>query len=198
MRKRIGLLAVAWAMITVSVPAAAQGDKSVPVFAYSDGGNGRFELTLSGAGVPSRDAIEGELLRRAAMVTRSRGHDWFVLLHMAGEHPGQHPPRANAAFGARYGHWQPHWSYKVGETLWQPWRPEWGTAFWTKEVDATQVQAFEAHAMIDLGDGPLPAGNTAFDARQVIRDLSAAPRKAANLRKRPSPMNAPAEGIGCR
>lgn len=198
MRKRIGVAAIVSAMIAVSAPATAQQNNSTLTFASRESGSERFELTLSGTGVPSRDAVEGELLRRAALFTRSRGYDWFVLLHMAGEQPGQHPPRTDPAFGARYGHWQPHWTYKIGEAVWQPWHPEWGAPFWTKEVDAAGVQAFEAHAMIEVGRGTLPSREAAFDAKQIIGDLLAAPRNVTNSRERASSTIAPAQRSGCR
>lgn len=177
MRKRLGIGRIVGVIIAASVPATAQGAKPATAFAYSEGGDGRFELTLSGKGVPSRDAVEGDLLRRAALLARSRGNAWFVLRHMGGEQPGQHRARTDATFGERYGHWQPHWSYKLAGTVWQPWHPEWGTAFWTNDVPAAMIQSFEVHAMIDVGNGPLPAQETAFDANQVIRDLSPGEKK---------------------
>src|SRR3712207_2922803 len=51
-------------------------------FASTDVGDGRFELTLSGPSFTSRDAIEGDLLRRAAQLARAQHADWFVLLHL--------------------------------------------------------------------------------------------------------------------
>lgn len=178
--------------------ASAAAPKAQPALSYSqsDNGDGRFELTLSGTRFTSRDTIEGELLRRAAQLTISKGQDWFMLLHLPGEQPDKHPPRPKPAFGVRYGHWQPHWSYKQSGAVWQPWHPEWGTRFWADEVNPKEVQRFEVHAMIESGKGPIPAHETAFDAKQVIRDLAAPAARPVAARKRPTARRAKPQ-TGC-
>jgi hypothetical protein len=156
--------------LLVAATASSARAHPVPAFAVNADGGGRYELTLTGRRFTSRDAIERDLLRRAALLARGKGADWFVLLHMPGESPDLHPPRSGASFGARYGHWQPHWTYRTAGGGWQPWHPEWGAPFWTSDVDPATVNGFEVHAMVELGRGPMPAGR-AFDARRVLRDL---------------------------
>lgn len=156
----------------VATPAIARPARAAPVFNVEANGGGRYELTLTGRRFTSRDAIERDLLRRAALVARGKGADWFVLLTMPGERPDAHPARPNPSFGARYGHWQPHWAYRTAGAGWQPWHPEWGAPFWTRDVDPARVDGFEVHAMIELGRGRSPEGHDpAFDARKVLKDL---------------------------
>ena len=133
----------------------------------------RFELVYSGTRFTSRDQIERDLLLSAARLALAHGAQSFVLMAMPGERPDVHPSRRNAGFGARYGHWQPHWNYLLPQHGWQPWHPEWGADFWTREVDPKTVDRFEAHAMIQLGGSASPLDDQLqFDAKEVARDLT--------------------------
>ena len=68
-----------------------------------------YEITYSGPWLGSRDALEGGLLYRAALLANKHGSSWFRFLHMPGEAgPLSHPSRPSPSFGAAYGHWQPH------------------------------------------------------------------------------------------
>ena len=133
----------------------------------------RFELVYSGTKFTSRDEPERELLLSSARLALAHGQAWFVLLPLSGERTDVHPARPNAAFGAKYGHWQPHWNYYVPQSGWQWWHPEWGAEFWTKDVDPKSVERFEVHAMIDLGQSTssLDEG-LQFKASDVVRDLN--------------------------
>lgn len=131
-----------------------------------------YEITYTGPWLGSRDAVEGELLRRAAITARQRGSTWFRFHHMPGEAgPLSHPSRPAPSFGAAYGHWQPHWNY-LTTTGWERWHPEWGASFWADEVDNGEVKRVNVHAMIELGRGPLTAAEqTDFDVSAVLRDV---------------------------
>ncbi len=138
-------------------------------------GQHRYELTFSGRQFVSRDRVEGHLLYRAARVARARGYDWFVLLHLPGERgANDHPARRTSTFGAAYGHWQPHWTYQLSGQEWQPWRPEWGVAFWADAVPRREIEQFSVHAIIEGRRGPSRARQAmAFNAGRIIRDLRA-------------------------
>jgi hypothetical protein len=130
------------------------------------------EITYSGPWRGSRDKIEAGLLHRAALTARQNGSTWFRFHHMPGE-AGlmSHPSRPKASFGRDYGHWQPHWNYRVGSN-WQRWNPEWGTAFWGETIPKKDVSRVDVHAMIELGHGPFTAAEqTDFEVAAVLRDL---------------------------
>lgn len=141
-------------------------------YATAPVGTDTYEVTYSGRWLGSRDAIEGRLLYRAALAAKQHGKTWFRFLHMPGEAgPSSHPGRASPAFGAAYGHWQPHWTYRVGSTS-QPWHPEWGAPFWAETLSGQGVKHVEAHAMIELGNGPFKAAQqTDFGVAAVLKDL---------------------------
>jgi hypothetical protein len=143
------------------------------LFAGTDAGDNRLEVTYSGSRFRSRDEAEAGLLYRTALLANDRGYSWFVLLHMPGEGgASHHPSRPNVGFGKSYGHWQPHWNYYLADLGWQPWHPEWGAPFWTQQVDLQKVERFDLHAMVVLGRGKVPADNElAFDVASVLKDL---------------------------
>lgn len=153
---------------TVREDRAADG-----AFTAAEAGEGRYEVTFSGRQLRSREQVERYLLYRAALLAKQRGYSWFLFLHLPGEGgPEDHPVRWDSAINADYGHWQPHWSYHQRGVGWQPWRPEWGTPFWTNEANPKDVDQYEAHAMIELRSGEIPSGAlTAFNAEKVLGDL---------------------------
>lgn len=151
--------------------AAPQPSAALPEISINELAADRFELIHSGSKFSSRDAIEGRLLLSSARLALAHGQGWFVLLTMPGERIDVHPSRRDAAFGTRYGHWQPHWTYYLAGYGWQPWHPEWGAEFWAGDVDVRRVEQFEAHAMIELGKSANPLDDVVlFDANAVIRD----------------------------
>lgn len=130
----------------------------------------RFELVYSGARFTSRDAPERELLLASSKLALAHGQTWFVLLPLSSERSDVHPARPNPSFGAKYGHWQPHWSYYTRDNGWQWWHPEWGDDFWTKDLSPSAVERFEVHAMIDLGRASADDG-LEFNASEIAQDL---------------------------
>jgi hypothetical protein len=141
-------------------------------FAFNAVAGNTYEVTYSGPWLGSRDAIEGRLLYRAALLTSQHGKTWFRFLHMPGEDgPLSHPSRQSPSFGAAYGHWQPHWSFETA-LGWQPWHPEWGVPFWAETPDGKGVKQVQVHAMIRLRNGPpTEPEQTDFNAAGVLRDL---------------------------
>lgn len=160
-------------MAALSFGSASAAPPTDPKTAVSQLAPNRFEFVYSGTRFTSRDQIEGELLLSAARLALAHGEKWFVLLAMPGERTDVHPARANPAYGSKYGHWQPHWNYDLPPYGWQPWHPEWGGGFWTKDVDPKSVKRFEAHVMVDLGRSANPLDESVqFNAGDVVRDLS--------------------------
>ena len=133
-----------------------------------------FELILSKTRFVSRDEAEEQLLLDAARLAVAHGKNRFVLLALPGEQRDAHPARPDAAFGRAYGHWRPHWTYYLDKEGWQWWHPEWGSEFWTKDVDPSAVRQFEVHAMIALGE-TVEENAVPFDARAILRDLGRPP-----------------------
>lgn len=163
-----------------TAPATAQTAVAQPEVRVSQLSADRFELILSGTRFSSRDEAERALLLSTARLALAHGKPGFVLLALPGEQSDVHPPRGDAGFGRQYGHWQPHWTYRLPGEGWQWWHPEWGAAFWTADVDPARVEAFEVHAMIELGGRRDPGSGTAlpFTARDVVRDLGRPARPA--------------------
>ncbi len=151
----------------LSTPIAAPGVYTTDAIAEDS-----YEITYSGPWTGSRDAIEGDLLYRTALLAREHGSSWFRFLHMPGEAgPLSHPARPSSTFGLAYGHWQPHWNYLTG-LGWQKWQPEWGVPFWGTTADGRGVQQVEVHAMIELGRGSSIGDEpTVFDVAAILRDL---------------------------
>ena len=163
-------LVTASALVAAVVgPAAAA--PAEPAVSISELSPDRFELVYSGTKFSSRDEVERQLLLDSARLAVAHGKERFVLLALPGEQPDVHPARPNPGFGARYGHWQPHWNFHLPSEGWQWWHPEWGAEFWTRDVDPARIDRFEVHAMIQLGAARGTGNALPFDAREVVRDL---------------------------
>lgn len=171
--KPVKRVTITLALGLASLPAAAPAEAGrEPPIKVSEIAPNRLELIYSSDKFTSRDAVDGYMLLKAAQLAKAHGEQWFVLLALPGERSDAHPPRRAARFGEKYGHWQPHWNYYVTTDGWQWWHPEWGAAFWTEEIDMKRVEKFEAHAMIELGQGGDPFDPAlAFNTQSVIDDL---------------------------
>ena len=136
----------------------------------------RYQVNFSGNTLTSRDRVEGYLLYRAAELTLEKGYDWFEINDRLTErdvHTYVAPdPFYEPYYGSIYGYWRPHWRYYRPGGGWYWWHPEWGSPFWADRIDMRTVERFEAHAEIEMFNGPVPVNNhRAFDARQVISEL---------------------------
>lgn len=134
---------------------------------------GQYELIYSARRLRSRTDVEHYLLYRSALLARQKGAISFSLLYLPGEEgPTRHPAPPGPSSGPGYGHWQPHWTYYVTGLGWQPWRPEWGAAFWADGIDAARVEKYEVHAIVKLSDGAeLEEDQPDFRVSEVLRDL---------------------------
>lgn len=184
MNNRILAIAIA-AVASMGASALAgkppkQGDS--PQISISQVASDRFELVYSGRRFESRDGPEERLLLSGARLALAHGQEKFVLLALPGELQDVHPRRPSPSFGAKYGHWQPHWNYYIPEHGWQLWKPEWGAEFWTKDVDPRTVERFDVHAMIELGSSANAAAQgLEFRAPDILRDLSRPPSVRARV-----------------
>lgn len=167
-----GALIVTAAMGASAAAVAALSPPAQPGISISEVAPDRFELVYSGTTFTSRDAPERALLLSSARLAIAHGQNSFTLLALEGERQDDHPIRPKVAFGGNYGHWQPHWTYYTAQYGWQWWHPEWGTGFWTKDVDPKTVTRFEVHAMIELGESGNLVDSLGFDAKEVVRDLN--------------------------
>ena len=170
-----GLPASTWSKLSESKAISAAIHGTTPGFAAKRLEPNRYELTFAGRRLISRANVESYLLYRAAILARKSRSTWFEFLHLPGEGgPSDHPARADSPLlAAKYRHWQPHWTYYLRNIGWQPWRPEWGTAFWSATVKPQEVDGYEAHAMIELGKGSRSAAHeSSFVVADVTRDLA--------------------------
>lgn len=138
--------------------------------------NNRYQVNFAGNSLTSRERVEGYLLYRAAELTLEKGFDWFEINDRLTERDVRTyvdpDPFYRPYYGSIYGYWRPHWRYYRPGGGWYWWHPEWGGAFWADSIDVRTVEKFEAHADIEMFDGPVPPTNRrAFDARQVISEL---------------------------
>ena len=136
----------------------------------------RYQLNFAGNTLTSRDRVEGYLLYRAAELTLEKGYDWFEINDRLTERDVRTyvapDPFYEPYYGSLYGYWRPHWRYYRPSGGWYWWHPEWGSPFWADRIDMRTVEKFEAHADIEMFNGPVPLNNQrAFDARQVINQL---------------------------
>ncbi len=123
-----------------------------------------FRVSFKGNDATSRAQVETYLLYRAAELAAVQGADWFEMVDSHTSNTGH--AWVDPAFGPGWGYWRPDWTYHyVPEAI--PWG---GPLMGPYEV--TREESYLASAVIALGRGPKPAGDTrAFDARQVLQNL---------------------------
>jgi hypothetical protein len=124
-----------------------------------------FRVSFKGNDLTPRPQVETYLLYRAAELTAVQGDDWF---EMADKHTHDTTHTyIDPTFGPRWGYWRPEWT----------WFDEPGFGFggpYRGGYDVDREDAYLASAVIAMGKGPKPAGDTAaFDAREVLQNLGA-------------------------
>ncbi|MBU6371130.1 MAG: hypothetical protein KJS97_00260 [Alphaproteobacteria bacterium] len=123
----------------------------------------RYSLSFSGNTLTERDAVETNLLYRAAELTVQNGYDYFVVVNRAVD-----PKRQlyTTPSPARYG-FAPYWNYYSPRWGWRPLYDP----FWTTDT-ISEVTRYTANAEVVLYKGRKPAEDpNAFDARDVISNL---------------------------
>lgn len=124
-------------------------------------GKNRFRLAFTGNSSSSKGLIEDHLLFRAAELTVERGHDYFIIVKQDMEETRTSRRVTPLIYG--YYPCGPHrFSYYAYELSW---------AYFAA---TGEIRRFEAVAFIVMEEGSrLEDGPSAFDAREVIDDLSA-------------------------
>lgn len=170
------LLSLAVGLGLIQLPAAVSAPQQPPIgelaFLANNTGNDLWEVAVAGTRFTSRDEIEGRLLLQTAQLARAKNRDWFVLVPRPGESSGMHPVRPTPTFGAQYSRWHAQWYYWLENGRRDLWRPEWGAPFWSSSVDLNHLKKFEAHALVQLGTGPVPEEGDVFYPSAVTKDLT--------------------------
>lgn len=155
----------------VAAAALAACATATPYQPARDGGYGyaesriesnRYSISFNGNSLTEREAVETNLLFRAAELTVQDGYDYFVVVNRAVDPKRQlyAVPTARYAFAPYYSYYSPRWG----------WRP-WTDPFWTTDT-ISEVTRYTATAEIVLFKGPKPATDpNAFDARDVMANL---------------------------
>jgi hypothetical protein len=102
-----------------------------PAFSSQKRGSAKFDLSVTGHALTSRDAIEKYIAYRAAVLTMTEHASWFTLVETRAESDTAPLPKTDPAsprFSFRMEYWRPVWRYKTGESAaWASWSPFSGT-----------------------------------------------------------------------
>ena len=126
----------------------------------------RLKVTVRGNSLTTREAVEDQLLFRAAETTLANGFDHFVVTSRATDADRRTVSLGPPRFGAR-GFAPEFWYYHRGFG----WRSAYDP-FWS-DLETREVVRFEASAEIVMFKGAKPADRAdAFDARDVSASLA--------------------------
>ena len=132
-------------------------------------GDGRYRVTFAGNEATSAEQVGDYLLRRAAELTLSEGHDWFRMSDRVTEGAVREVEtrfgKVRISRGPGYESWRNYGRVYTssGFGLIGPiWR----------SVTSSGGERLEASAEIILGRGPTPREEGTFDARTVLAELS--------------------------
>lgn len=140
--------------------------------------DGRFRVSFAGNATTSRATVEDYMLYRAAEVTLANGKDHFVVVNRNVEERTrtvvrtEPDPMVYGWTGFRQPLYSPYYARHPRNYYWagDPFSP-FPPAYPRTKVRET-ITAYDAHAEIQLGAGPKPAGNAdAYDARDVIAKI---------------------------
>lgn len=135
----------------------------------------RFRVTFSGNSVTNRETVENYLLYRAAELTLQNGYDYFLVADRDTEANRRY--RADM-IGSGFGPWGAYrspWGFYPSYSFYRPsfgWYDPWGPSWGYSDFDIRETTRYVASAEIKLGRGPVPSDPRAFDARQVLQNLS--------------------------
>lgn len=125
----------------------------------------RFRVSFSGNSLTDRETVETYFLFRAAELTLEQGYDHFIIVQRATDEDTRiigsgADPFYRPGFGLYYNYFHPRWGWHGGRD-----------PFWN-DVDYREITRYEASAEIVLGHGAKPDDSNAFDARDVMSNLS--------------------------
>jgi hypothetical protein len=125
----------------------------------------RYRISFQGNSLTDRETVETYLLYRAAELTAEQGYDYFTVVTRATDEDrrvmasGMGPARFSA-FPVHYAYYHPRWGWRG---VYDP--------FWN-DTTYRESTRYEASAEIVLGRGRKPDDVNAFDARDVMSNLS--------------------------
>lgn len=125
----------------------------------------RFRISFEGNSLTDRETVETYLLYRAAELTVEQGYDYFTVVTRATDEDTRITATGwnssyYSAFPVHYSYFHPRWGWRG-----------WHDPFWD-ETRYRETTRYEASAEIFLGRGTKPNDPNAFDARDVIANLS--------------------------
>ncbi len=130
---------------------------------------GRYRVTFAGNSVTPRETVENYLLYRAAEITLSSGHDYFVVVDydVVRDVTYRRFVSLPRGYGPYYA-WHPYWDgYAFG-----PFADPFIAGY--AEVTTREIDKFRAYATIAVYSGTPPADDAdAYAARDVIARLGA-------------------------
>ena len=152
--------------------------------------NDRARITFGGNSLTSRETVENSLLYRAAEMSLERGFDYFSLMQRDTEEntrvrvsPGAGSSLYDPYFG--YSFYRPGfgWSQNYAYSRFGGFRRGRGfgySGFYNRyndpffnDYDVREITKYRATSEVRFGKGPTPNRDNAFDAREVLRNLSA-------------------------
>jgi hypothetical protein len=152
--------------------------------------NDRARITFGGNSLTSRESVENSLLYRAAEMSLERGFDYFNLIQRDTEEntrvrvsPGLSSSLYDPYFG--YSFYRPGfgWSRDYRYSRFRGFRRGYGfgrRGFYDPfydpffdDYDVREITKYRATSEVRFGKGPTPERDNAFDAREVLRNLSA-------------------------
>lgn len=152
--------------------------------------NNRARITFGGNSLTSRETVENSLLYRSAEMSLERGFDYFTLIQRDTEEntkvrvsPGLNSGLYDPYFG--YSFYRPGfgWSQDYRYSRFRGFRRGYGfgqRGFYDSyrdpffnDYDVREITKYRATSEVRFGKGPTPEQDNAFDAREVLRNLSA-------------------------
>jgi len=151
--------------------------------------NDRARITFGGNSLTSRETVENSLLYRAAEMSLERGFDYFSLMQRDTEEntrvrvsPGLSSSLYDPYFG--YSFYRPGfgWSRSYAYSRFGGFRRGRGFGYsgfhsrfddpFFNDYDVREITKYRATSEVRFGKGPTPNLDNAFDAREVLRNLS--------------------------
>jgi hypothetical protein len=156
-------LALLAACATPTPYQAAEGGRSG--YAENQIESNRFRISFEGNSLTDRETVETYLLYRAAELTVEEGYDYFTVVARATDEDTRVTSTGwrssyYSAFPVHYAYFHPRWGWRG-----------WHDPFWD-DTSYRESTRYEASAEIFLGRGDKPDDPSAFDARDVISNLS--------------------------
>ena len=133
-----------------------------------------YRIEFSGNSVTPRETVENYLLYRAAEVTLSTGHDYFVVVNQDVEHNVTYRTYVDIPPGGYF--YDPFFyrPYLYGPRLYNPAFGMYYDPYFGAYAPATteQFDKYRAYAMIAVYSGERPTDDPkAYDARDVVKHL---------------------------